>query len=280
MIKTAVFPVGGFGVRFLPVTKAIPKEMLPVFNKPLIQFAVEEALDAGVEKIILVTGRGKSAIENHFDYSLELECIIKAKYQSCEVVNSFLCDPGSIAYIRQQQPLGLGHAVWCARRYIDSPFYVILADDLILGENALKRMSEVHSESDGSNVLLLKKVPQALIDRYGIADVEKKDDYYNVKEVIEKPQPGAVDSDMSIVGRYILNPEIFDYLARFKIGRNQEIQLTDAISDMIQEGGRCSATEIVGEHFDCGSREGMLMATVRQAIFEGFKDDLLELLRG
>lgn len=276
MIKTALFPVGGFGVRFLPVTKAIPKEMLPIFNKPLIQFAVEEAINAGIEKIIFVTGRGKNAIENHFDYSFELENLIKTKYNSCEIINSFVYEPGNIAYIRQQEPLGLGHAVWCARHYINEPFFVILADDLIFGANQLIEMQQIYHEHKDSNILLLKQVNNELTKLYGIAKAINAGKYYTIEDVIEKPD--SAPSNLSIVGRYILQPAIFETLAQIPIGHDNEYQLTDGIKTMIKNSIPCYGIELKGEHFDCGSSKGMLKAIVKQAMMEGLKEELLSLI--
>lgn len=275
-IKTAIFPVGGMGIRFLPVTKSIPKEMLPIFNKPLIQFAVEEALKAGVEKIIFVTGRGKNAIENYFDYSLELECLLQAKYNACDITDSLVCPPGSVAYIRQQYPLGLGHAIWCARHYAEGPFFLVLADDIIFEENASQNLLTLYQKNLNSNILLLKTVKRDLMHRYGIAVKGDKD---TVVEVIEKPENTDKLSPLAIIGRYILQPKIFDYLENVKIGINNEIQLTDAINMMIKDGYPCYAANVAGEHFDCGSKEGLLRATVRQAIKEGMKDELIDIMR-
>lgn len=276
MLKTAVFPVGGFGVRFLPVTKAIPKEMLPILNKPIIQFAVEEALDLGVERIIFVTGRGKTAIENYFDYSYELEHLVKTRYKCCDVITSFLSPPGNVSYIRQQEPLGLGHAVWCARQYVEGPFFVVLADDLVYGDNPLKQLFDMYEKNDKANILLLKEVSKSLVDKYGIADADSVEDCYKVNNVVEKPSADMCLSNLAIVGRYILQPRIFNYLGQFNVGKNQEIQLTDAIKDDIAQGGEVYASLIKGEHFDCGSIDGLLKATVKQALKCGFKEKMQE----
>ncbi|HJT06570.1 MAG TPA: UTP--glucose-1-phosphate uridylyltransferase GalU, partial [Stellaceae bacterium] len=235
-IRKAVFPVGGLGTRFLPATKAMPKEMLPVVDKPLIQYAVEEAQAAGIEEFIFVTGRSKTAIEDHFDHSYELETTLKERGKNAQViaVNSWMPRPGQIAYTRQQVPLGLGHAVWCARNLVgDEPFAVLLADDLILADKpCLTQMVDVHKETDG-NVVAVMEVPREHTNRYGILDVEQDDGrLVKMRGVVEKPEPAKAPSNLSIIGRYILQPEVFEHLARIGRGAGNEIQLTDALAEL------------------------------------------------
>ena len=236
-IRKAVFPVGGLGTRFLPATKAVPKEMLPVVDKPLIQYAVEEALAAGIEDIIFVTGRGKSAIEDHFDHSHELQTILVArdKEEELAAATDQVLTPGRIAYTRQQEALGLGHAVWCAREFIgDEPFAVLLADDLVMAKTpCLKQLVDVHGRT-GGNVVAVMDVPREHTNRYGI--LETGDDDGALAEVtglVEKPEPEVAPSTLSIIGRYVLLPEVFRELDRQERGAGNEIQLTDALADII-----------------------------------------------
>ena len=231
MIKTAIFPVGGLGTRFLPATKAMPKEMLPVVDKPLIQYAVEEAAEAGVEEFIFVTGRNKTAIEDHFDHSFELEATLsaKGKDEALDVVKSMLHNPGSVMYVRQQQPAGLGHAVWCARHLIGSePVAVLLADDLILGASCVREMVESYS---GGNMVAVMDVPQDQTGAYGIVTPGADDGrVVQIEGLVEKPDPAEAPSNIAVVGRYIITPEVFETLAAQERGAGGEIQLTDALA--------------------------------------------------
>ena len=213
-IRKAIFPVGGLGVRFLPATKALPKEMLPVVDRPLIQYAVDEARDSGIEEFIFVTGRGKTAIENHFDYSFELLQTLKDRNMKDEIeaMLALSPNPGQIAYVRQQEPLGLGHAVWCARHLVgDEAFAVILADDLILAETpCLKQMVDVYEEK-GANIVATMEVPEDQTSRYGIVDTDSNSDLLRkITGLIEKPTVGNAPSNIAIIGRYILLPEVFN----------------------------------------------------------------------
>ncbi len=269
-IRKAVFPVGGLGTRFLPATKAMPKEMLPVVDKPLIQYAVEEAQSAGIEEFIFVTGRSKTAIEDHFDHSYELETTLKERGKNAQViaVNSWMPRPGQIAYTRQQVPLGLGHAVWCARNLVgDEPFAVLLADDLILADKpCLKQMVEVHDETDG-NVVAVMEVPREQTNRYGILDVEQDDGrLVKMRGVVEKPAPAKAPSNLSIIGRYILQPEVFDHLARIGRGAGNEIQLTDALAELIRGNKPFHGLRFAGRRFDCGDKVGFLQANIAFAL--------------
>ena len=269
-IRKAVFPVGGLGTRFLPATKAMPKEMLPVVDKPLIQYAVEEAQSAGIEEFIFVTGRSKTAIEDHFDHSYELETTLKERGKNAQViaVNSWMPRPGQIAYTRQQVPLGLGHAVWCARNLVgDEPFAVLLADDLILADKpCLTQMVEAHEETDG-NVVAVMEVPREQTNRYGILDIEQDDGrLVKMRGVVEKPAPAKAPSNLSIIGRYILQPEVFDHLARIGRGAGNEIQLTDALAELIRGNKPFHGLRFAGRRFDCGDKVGFLQANIAFAL--------------
>jgi UTP--glucose-1-phosphate uridylyltransferase len=269
-IRKAVFPVGGLGTRFLPATKAMPKEMLPVVDKPLIQYAVEEAQAAGIEAFIFVTGRSKTAIEDHFDKSYELETTLRERGKDAQVaaVNSWMPRPGQISYTRQQVPLGLGHAVWCARSLVgDEPFAVLLADDLILADTpCLKQMVDAHEQTDG-NIVAVMEVPRAHTNRYGILDVEHDDGrLVKMKGVVEKPDPKAAPSNLSIIGRYILQPEVFDHLGRVGRGAGNEIQLTDALAELIRGNKPFHGLRFEGRRFDCGDKVGFLQANIAFAL--------------
>ncbi len=270
-IRKAVFPVGGLGTRFLPATKSMPKEMLPVVDKPLIQYAVEEAQAAGIDQFIFVTGRSKSAIEDHFDHSYELETTLRERNKDSQfkAVTSWLPDPGQIAYTRQQEPLGLGHAVLCAKNFIgDEPFAVLLADDLILSDApCLKQMVEAHRKLEGNYVAVMD-VPREHTNRYGILDIEADDGYLvKVRGVVEKPDPGVAPSTLSIIGRYILQPEVFGHLQRTPRGAGGEIQLTDALAQMIGNNERpFMGLRFEGRRFDCGDKVGFLQANIAFAL--------------
>ncbi|MEX2451576.1 MAG: UTP--glucose-1-phosphate uridylyltransferase GalU [Rhodospirillales bacterium] len=268
-VRKAVFPVAGLGTRFLPATKAIPKEMLPVVDKPLIQYAVEEAMDAGIEEFVFVTGRGKTAIEDHFDHSFELEETLRerGKTEALESILSWLPKPGRISYTRQQKPLGLGHAVWCARAFInDEAFAVLLADDLILAApGCLRQMMDVYREV-GGNVVAAEDVPRDQTNRYGILDVVEDDGRLaRAQGLVEKPAPAEAPSTLSIIGRYILQPEVFDFLDKQERGAGNEIQLTDAMAKTIGDIP-FHGLRFQGERFDCGNREGFVKANVAFAI--------------
>ena len=268
-VRKAVFPVGGLGTRFLPVTKAMPKEMLPVVDKPLIQYAVEEALEAGIEEIIFVTGRGKAAIEDFFDHSFELRQVLVERGKDAELrtIEFPVLEAGSIVYTRQQDPLGLGHAVWCARELVgDEPFAILLADDLVLADTpCLKQMVEVFGET-GGNVVAVEDVPPEHTDRYGILDVASDDGRLaEVRGLVEKPDPAEAPSTLSIIGRYILLPEIFNYLSERKQGAGGEIQLTDSMARMIGNTP-FHGLRFQGTRFDCGDKAGFFEANVAFAL--------------
>jgi UTP--glucose-1-phosphate uridylyltransferase len=268
-IRKAIFPVGGLGVRFLPATKAMPKEMLPVVDKPLIQYAVEEAKAAGIEQIIFVTGRGKAAIEDHFDRSYELQETLaqRGKKRELQLIADVLPEPGQVAYIRQQEPLGLGHAVWCARHLVqDEPVAVLLADDLVQAATpCLKQMVDAHAEV-GGNVIAVMDVQPAHTDKYGIVKPGiAKGRLVEVEGLIEKPAPAEAPSTLAVIGRYILQPEVFEILGRQERGAGNEIQLTDAMAKMI---GKMPfhGYRFEGTRFDCGDKAGFIEATIAYAL--------------
>ena len=282
-VRKAVFPVGGLGTRFLPATKALPKEMLPIVDKPLIQYAVEEAQAAGIEEFIFVTGRGKSAIEDHFDFSFELQETLssRGKTEELDSISHWLPPAGQVAYTRQQEPLGLGHAVWCARHLVgDEPFAIFLADDLILSKTpALKQMVEVFAETRG-NVVAVMDVPRAHTQRYGILDVAADDGRLaEIKGLVEKPHPEKAPSTLSVIGRYILLPEVFAYLSAMERGAGGEIQLTDAMAKLIGKSP-FHGLRFEGRRFDCGDKLGFLQATVAFGLErDDLRDGLKEFLR-
>lgn len=262
-IRKCVFPVGGLGTRFLPATKSMPKEMLPIVDKPLIHYAFEEAKAAGIEEFIFVTGRNKNAIENHFDYAFELE----AKNEKLhDLTRGWLPKPGSIVYTRQQEPLGLGHAIWCARHIVgDEPFAVILADDLVdASTGCLKQMVKAHKS--GTNMAAVMDVPREKTASYGILKLGKKTGkLVEAKALVEKPAPKSAPSTTSIIGRYILQPGIFDILEKQRKGSGGEIQLTDALNKQIGD------VPFYGFHFDgtrydCGEVAGYIEANVALAL--------------
>jgi UTP--glucose-1-phosphate uridylyltransferase len=269
VVRKAVFPVAGLGTRFLPATKAMPKEMLPIVDKPLIQYAVEEAAAAGIEQFIFVTGRGKTAIEDHFDRCFELEALLEERQKQVELayLQSMVLKPGCISYTRQQVPLGLGHAVWCARHLIkDEPFAVLLADDLIYGgDPCLKEMVDLYA-AIGGHLVAVMEVPETHVQRYGIIDVEQDQGrLIKGKGVVEKPQPGQAPSRLAVIGRYILDSTIFNVLETQSKGTGGEIQLTDALAAMIGtvpfHGMRFS-----GRRYDCGSKAGFMAASLAVAL--------------
>ena len=282
-VRKAVFPVAGMGTRFLPATKAMPKEMLPVVDKPLIQYAVEEAQAAGIEHFIFITGRGKSALEDHFDSAPDLERTLKdrGKVDLIEAVTSWMPKSGQISYTRQHEPLGLGHAVWCARDLVENePFAVILPDDLILAKvPCLKQMVDVHAET-GGNVVAVIDVPSEHTRRYGILDVEADHGrLVRARGLVEKPDPAVAPSTISITGRYILHPAVFEYLNTQATGAGNEIQLTDAIQATM---GRIPfhGLRFDGQRFDCGDKVGFLHANIAYALERpGMREQVLEMLK-
>jgi len=268
-ITTAIFPVGGLGTRFLPATKSMPKEMLPIANKPIIQYAFEEAKLAGIERFIFVTGRNKNAINNHFDHSYELEAVLDRdnKNQELASVIDWLPQAGSICFVRQQQPLGLGHAIFCARNFVDQqqPFVVILADELLMPQqqNTLSKMIDLYQQKEvNANILGVDVVDKSETNKYGILQIDSNDRVINM---IEKPNPSEAPSNMAIIGRYILQPQIFDYLAITPKGKGGEIQLTDAMQKMCQDYP-FYYQKVNQPRFDCGSVLGYIEANIAFAV--------------
>jgi UTP--glucose-1-phosphate uridylyltransferase len=264
-IRYAVFPVAGKGTRFLPATKASPKEMLPVVDKPLIQYAVEEAMEAGATNLVFITGRHKRAIEDHFDSDFELEELLREKHKTdlLEMVHSLVPSNVNCIYLRQGAPLGLGHAVLCARAVVgNQPFFVHLADDLIDAEiPCLEQMRQLYEETGGS-IIGVQPVPADQTDQYGIVDGEPVDEgVWRLRAMVEKPDPDAAPSNLAVVGRYILEPQVFDYLETIERGAGGEIQLTDAIAALLADRP-VRAYQFDGLRFDCGSKLGYLQATL------------------
>ena len=278
-VRKAIIPAAGLGTRFLPVTKAMPKEMLPIVDKPTIQYIVEEAIESGIEDIIIVTGKGKRAIEDHFDHAFELEdnLLKKGKLDLLKKVQESIID---IHYIRQKEPKGLGHAVWCARKFIgDEPFAVLLGDDIVRAETpGLKQLIQQYEET-GCSVVGVQKVAEHETHRYGIIDPNTIEGRrYLVNKFVEKPKPGTAPSNLAIMGRYVLTPEIFDFLDRQEIGANGEIQLTDAIQHL-NETQRVYAYDFEGKRYDVGEKLGFIKTTIDFALENTeLKDELYNYL--
>ena len=267
-LRKAIFPVGGLGTRLLPATKSMPKEMLPIVDKPLIQYAVEEAKAAGIEEFIFITGRGKGAIEDHFDHSYELQETLaeRGKHEMLALTKEMLLEPGQVAYIRQQEPLGLGHAVWCARNVVgDAPFAVLLADDLVKSDTpCLKQMVDLWAEV-GGNLVAAMEVPREQTSRYGILDVVEDDGRLaRAKGLVEKPKPEDAPSTLSIIGRYILQPAVMEELGSQEAGAGGEIQLTDAMARTLDRVA-FNGYRFEGTRYDCGSKAGFVEATLAYA---------------
>jgi UTP--glucose-1-phosphate uridylyltransferase len=279
-VRKAIIPAAGLGTRFLPATKAMPKEMLPIVDKPTIQYIVEEAIESGIEDIIIVTGKGKRAIEDHFDNAFELEqnLIEKGKLDLLEKVK----EPSKvdIHYIRQKEPKGLGHAVWCARNFIgDEPFAVLLGDDIVQAETPCLRQLMDEYEKTLSSVIGVQAVPDNQTHRYGIIDpIEQQGRRYQVRQFVEKPAPGTAPSNLAIMGRYILTPEIFMFLEKQEKGAGGEIQLTDAIQKL-NEIQRVFAYEFEGKRYDVGEKLGFIQTTIEFALQNGeLRADLIKIM--
>ncbi|MBO9130031.1 UTP--glucose-1-phosphate uridylyltransferase GalU [Bacillus sp. 165] len=280
-VRKAIIPAAGLGTRFLPATKAMPKEMLPIVDKPTIQYIVEEAIESGIEDIIIVTGKGKRAIEDHFDHAFELEqnLLEKQKYELLEKVqaSSKMVD---IHYIRQKEPQGLGHAVWCARSFIgNEPFAVLLGDDIVQAETPGLRQLMNQYEQTLSSVIGVQTVPENETHRYGIIDpLTQAGRRYQVRQFVEKPAPGTAPSNLAIMGRYVLTPEIFMFLEQQNIGAGGEIQLTDAIQKL-NEIQRVFAYDFEGKRYDVGEKLGFIQTTIEFALQHGdLKDNLLQFM--
>ncbi len=270
-VTKAVFPVAGLGTRFLPATKSVPKEIMTLVDRPLIQYAIDEARAAGITEFIFVTSRGKSALEDYFDNAPELEAELekKGKTELMKVLETTNMDSGAIAYIRQHKPMGLGHAVWCARRLVgDEPFAVILPDDVIAAEKpCLAQMVEAYEETGGCMVAAMR-VPEEKASSYGVLDPVSDGLERNipVRGMVEKPPLGEAPSNLAVIGRYILTPDVMNTLHKGKVGAGGEVQLTDAIAAEIAEGRPVHGYRFEGERFDCGSKAGFLQATVSFAL--------------
>lgn len=266
MVKKAIFPAAGLGTRFLPATKASPKEMLPIVDKPMIQYAVEEAIESGIEELIIITGKNKRAIEDHFDSAHELEEKLKStgKKRLLEEINRL--SHVNFAYIRQKVALGLGHAILCARPFVgNEPFAVILSDDIIDPEyHLLKEMIELYKDLD-CPIVALEEVPREDVSRYGIIDGIKEGDVYRITRLVEKPSLDEAPSNLAIIGRYILTPDIFRILERQRIGAGGEIQLTDALQDLLKKR-TIYGYPIKGKRYDAGDKIGFLKATIDLAL--------------
>jgi len=286
-VKTAVFPVGGLGTRFLPATKSLPKEMLPVLNKPIIQYAFEEARNAGIEKFLFITGRNKNAINNHFDHAYELESNLdsRSKNSELDLVKNWLPSAGQVAFIRQQSPKGLGHAILCAKNYIadNEPFIVILADEMYLGQvdhkyNLCQEMINYYYDLDNnSNIISVDEIDKSDVYKYGIIS-SKKDN--KIDYMVEKPNISQAPSNIAITGRYLLQPEIFKFLSQNKIGSGGEIQLTDAMNEMLQSGCNFYYKKNSSVRFDCGSVIGYLEANIAFASKTAhLKKDIAKIVR-
>ena len=269
-VTTAVFPVGGQGTRFLPATKAVPKELLPVVDRPLLQYAVDEALAAGIERLVFVTARGKNALEDYFDVAAELVASLKAKGKTAElaVLAETQLAPGRIAYVRQQEPAGLGHAVWCARHITGNDAFAVLLPDELLWSPAAPALAEMHDAYKrlGGNIISVLEVPEAHTSRYGIVTPGAADGKITaVLGLVEKPAPGTAPSRLAAIGRYILQPEVMGVLARGTRGAGGEIQLTDAMAEMIGVQPFHALT-FTGTRFDCGDKAGHITANIALAL--------------
>jgi UTP--glucose-1-phosphate uridylyltransferase len=276
-VTKAIFPVAGMGTRFLPATKSVPKEIMTLVDRPLVQYAIDEARAAGIKEFIFVTSRGKGALEDYFDHNLYLEQELhkKGKTELLETLKQTNMESGAIAYIRQHRALGLGHAVWCARRLIgDEPFAVMLPDDVIAAETpCLQQMVEAYAET-GGNMVAAMEVPPEQASSYGVLDVaEDMGSVVSVKGMVEKPEAGTAPSNLAVIGRYILTPSVLRHLNQIKSGAGGEVQLTDAIARDIGTENTVYGYRFRGQRFDCGSKAGFLQATVAFALA---RDDLRE----
>jgi len=279
-VRKAIIPAAGLGTRFLPATKAMPKEMLPIVDKPTIQYIIEEAIESGIEDIIIVTGKGKRAIEDHFDHNFELEqnLIEKGKFDLLEKVKQ--SSKINLHYIRQKEPKGLGHAVWCARKFIgDEPFAVLLGDDIVEADTPCLKQLINEYERTRSSVIGVQTVTDDQTHRYGIIDpLEKDGNLHKVKQFVEKPEKGTAPSNLAIMGRYILTPKIFDQLEKQEKGAGGEIQLTDAIQHL-NEDQAVYAYDFEGTRYDVGEKFGFIQTTIEFALkHDDLKDQLLELM--
>ena len=268
-LRKAVLPVAGLGTRFLPATKAVAKEMLPVVDKPLIQYAIEEARAAGIEQFCMITGRGKTALVEHFDIAFELEATLRQRnrVEAMEALKGTMVEPGSMVTVRQQVPHGLGHAIWCARAFIgDDPFAILLPDDLVMSETpCMKQLADAYNET-GGNVVAVVEVPREHTNRYGILKTGADDGrLVEVQGLVEKPAPADAPSNLSIIGRYVLMPEVIGHLAKMERGAGNEVQLTDGMAKLIGNQP-FHGLRYEGTRFDCGDKVGFLEAQIAFAL--------------
>jgi UTP--glucose-1-phosphate uridylyltransferase len=283
-VTKAIFPVAGMGTRFLPATKSVPKEIMTLVDKPLVQYAIDEAREAGIKEFIFVTSRGKGALEDYFDHAPQLEQSLRksGKTELLDILKSTNMDSGAIAYIRQHKALGLGHAVWCARRLIgNEPFAVMLPDDVIAGETGcLKQMIDAYEETGGAMVATMEVAPEAT-SSYGILDADNTGgNLVKARGMVEKPAAGTAPSNLAVIGRYILTPKVLNNLNKITEGAGGELQLTDAIAKEIEEGRDVYGFRFEGKRYDCGSKAGFLQATVAFALDRPeLRDDLATYLR-
>ena len=283
-VTKAIFPVAGLGTRFLPATKSVPKEIMTLVDRPLIQYAIDEARAAGIKEFIFVTSRGKSALEDYFDHAPDLETSLRksGKTELLDILKSTSMDSGAIAYIRQHRPLGLGHAVWCARRLVgNEPFAVILPDDVIAAEKpCLQQMVEAYAETGGSMVATMEVAPEKT-SSYGVLDISGENGpVVNVRGMVEKPPAAEAPSNLAVIGRYILSPKIMQNLNQIEKGAGGEVQLTDAIARELTEGRDVYGYRFQGQRFDCGSKAGYLQAIVSFALArEDLRDEFCAYLK-
>ena len=283
-VTKAIFPVAGLGTRFLPATKSVPKEIMTLVDRPLIQYAIDEARAAGIKEFIFVTSRGKSALEDYFDHAPDLETSLRksGKTELLDILKSTSMDSGAIAYIRQHRPLGLGHAVWCARRLVgNEPFAVILPDDVIAAEKpCLQQMVEAYAETGGSMVATMEVAPEKT-SSYGVLDISGENGpVVNVRGMVEKPPAAEAPSNLAVIGRYILSPKIMQNLNQIEKGAGGEVQLTDAIARELTEGRDVYGYRFQGQRFDCGSKAGYLQAMVSFALArEDLRDEFSAYLK-
>ena len=283
-IKKAIFPIAGLGSRFLPATKTLPKEMLIVLDRPILEWAVIEASRSGIEEMIFVTSSKKNSIIEHFNRSLELENLLKKKKKSNQIFSvQSQSALGKFTYVVQDEPKGLGHAVWCAKRFIEKNenFVVILPDDIILSKNpVIGQMIEIHKKTGGGSVLAVEKVPKKEVFKYGVIDFHRKsDNFYQIKNLVEKPHPSKAPSNLTVVGRYVLNYKVFNLLDKHRKGHGNEIQLTDSLISLIKEPG-LFGLEFDGNRYDCGNKLGYIEANVKFGLNDkNISKDLKKLLR-
>lgn len=282
-VTKAVFPVAGMGTRFLPATKSVPKEIMTLVDRPLVQYAIDEAREAGIKEFIFVTSRGKGALEDYFDHAPTLEASLRksGKHELLETLKATNMDSGAIAYVRQHRAMGLGHAVWCARRLIgDEPFAVMLPDDVIAAEKpCLKQMVEAYEQTGGCMVAAME-VPKERVSAYGVLDPkEDMGSLVSVKGMVEKPAAEDAPSNLAVIGRYIVTPDVLKTLNKLKQGAGGEVQLTDAIAHEIEAGRDVHGLRFKGQRFDCGTKAGFLQATVSFGLArDEFRDELTEYL--